>query len=117
MTLIHVMLHYSYLNHIILGTIDTDLSEFDYLMRSKNEYIVGPIPGYTIEGGRYFERSVIIEIPHCIPPEKSIGNVRVLHGTDNNFKVSFLSLYLYMFKNRITATCKGKQAQIKLPIP
>ena len=73
-------------------TIHTDLNDYGHLIQSKGDFIAGPVAELVVEGDEaVFEKPVEILIPHCIKPNKS-RTVRVLYGTDRDFKVIVILL-------------------------
>ena len=70
---------------VLPAGVHTSLNEYNPLM-SKDEYIVGPVAEYWVEGGGTFDEPVEIIIPHCVQPDKT-GNIRVLCGTGELYRV------------------------------
>ena len=73
--------------YCISVTIHTDLTKYNHLMRSRDEYVAGPVPELVVEGAEaVFEEPVEISIPHCVRTDKTSA-VRVLSGTSRDFEV------------------------------
>ena len=77
---------------LLLVKVHTHLTDYNHLMRSKYEYVAGPVPEVEVVGGKaVFEKPVEIIIPHCLNLSKTSA-VRVLSGTGKDFQVTEMVL-------------------------
>ena len=71
----------------LVAMVHTHLNEYTHLVRSKHEYIAGPVPEFIVVGEKaVFEKPVEI----LISQPKRLGKntaVRVLSGTETDYQV------------------------------